>query len=1324
MTALASSSPHRCLIAALATVLALSGAGCSEGDGIDNGSAAIRRGSGAAQGPDAHGGRGNTVVRAPSSPAETVPNDDFVLENDEIRINIDAVGMDPASDFNPLVPAAPAGTDGVPIQTLFAPSGGNLIDIEIRDAGNDQFLQAGQSVVGVTSTAGLAANLNNPLQNFVFYYDVIPDGGPEYEAFLTDDDPLNAALVASLTQNKIVTANENMRRIICRGVITNFGGAANNILGTITIQASQASSAFGPGAESAFQVNVPDELPVVAVDASGGTLGDGGILVPVPVTTVYSLGSQSRIFSIFTVVGNPDPAQTVGIAQVVDLVLTGSFAPKYNLDVMAAGPTFSVTLPFTGSPPLLTQTELLQEGGSLQVDPGQLPAIAAAVLGGAPDVNGNGVPDTIEASVLPRSSRGAQTWGLGAAPYVTFVGRDEPGVSYTFFDPNVGQIAVNRQLDVATALIQVRGSRSIDDPCTPARESSIAHLRFVAVGTRNDVASSANLALEPVSNQGEALGEQPRPVLIAHTAVVHGKVEGAPPGTIVSLHEVGVDDLSPAVFFSGISPFSGNTLFSADPTQVGIFGPQAFERTAPCTTTLVTPSPAVPEAVVDEIMRTTVRVNDDGEWSARVPVGASVHFPLGSTSVEFETSRYVAKIHLPGGRFDAPIELDERTVRAGDRVDFGTFNARSDASGLGYVELEVIDSATGRRIPAQINVIPSNGFGVPLTSGEVATAFGPLGFDIGGRTALGPFTLERARGVGGFRPGAPGPGVGGASFGHTASGKERIPLLAGQSYIVIASRGTEWEADREEVTIAAGETERVTLELAQVVDPDQISLDGHVHSGDSLDSSLPLADRVRSFLGAGVEVLCSTEHNKIADIQGAIDAVAAEQPAIRSLLKGLNGTEATANLPGWPVVPEGTGHYTAFPLPFDKTLRKRGAPESEFRSQAAMVASLRNIDPDADEIVNFAHPRSTLFVPGLLANLGYFHSLGGLEGFGVSQATFPPSAFAVDPPGPFPKLTDGSIDPNDFGDPLDGLSFDGINLMLKGQGLLAPALFPLIRGFDYDTIEVMTGNGNALEYIQVRRDWFDLLNRGIVKTAMGNSDTHVLSPLDGYPAGYPRNYLLIDGVEPDTVTDADIIDALRPRFALPAAVNDSIPYADPQPGRMASYATTGPVITSLVVSTTSASGSLPTSGTIGEVVGTTAATVSLTCTIGGPDFILAEVDSAVIWVYGVPVVTVTSFTAGTNTLSFTVPTVPVDPVGTGRDSWIVVEIGRGYANDATFQPDPGAGLIYGAVTANGFLACITNPIFIDADDDADEWTPPGLDVRPSAGARGVVSDFN
>jgi hypothetical protein len=76
---------------------------------------------------------------------------------------------------------------------------------------------------------------------------------------------------------------------------------------------------------------------------------------------------------------------------------------------------------------------------------------------------------------------------------------------------------------------------------------------------------------------------------------------------------------------------------------------------------------------------------------------------------------------------------------------------------------------------------------------------------------------------------------------------------------------------------------------------------------------------------------------------------------------------------------------------------------------------------------------------------------------------------------------------------------------------------------DFDAIEVFNGK-RVREADQVLRDWYNLLNAGYRFTATGNSDSHKLVSEE---AGYPRNFIFLGRDDPASVSDEDLVRAVK-----------------------------------------------------------------------------------------------------------------------------------------------------------------------------------------------------
>lgn len=190
-------------------------------------------------------------------------------------------------------------------------------------------------------------------------------------------------------------------------------------------------------------------------------------------------------------------------------------------------------------------------------------------------------------------------------------------------------------------------------------------------------------------------------------------------------------------------------------------------------------------------------------------------------------------------------------------------------------------------------------------------------------------------------------------------GELTIPLAPG-AYKVVASRGTTWsvwpadsiESGGQPFTLDAGEVEEITAEIAPVIDTTgTLSADFHVHALNSPDSPVPNDERVRTFLGEGVDVLVSTDHDYIHDFAPDIAAVGAQ-----SELASVVGVELTTF---------DYGHYNGFPLARTPNSPNGGAfdwagAQGPGKTPAELFAWFKEANP-GEVVAQVNHPAGGFF---------------------------------------------------------------------------------------------------------------------------------------------------------------------------------------------------------------------------------------------------------------------------------------------------------------------------------------------------------------------------
>lgn len=283
-----------------------------------------------------------------------------------------------------------------------------------------------------------------------------------------------------------------------------------------------------------------------------------------------------------------------------------------------------------------------------------------------------------------------------------------------------------------------------------------------------------------------------------------------------------------------------------------------------------------------------------------------------------------------------------------------------------------------------------------------------------------------------------------------------LPIPAGR-YQVLASRGLEYGVSSREVLVEEGA--RLSLDLAaparEVSTPGYLAADFHVHSGLSFDSSLAVAERLRSFAAQGGEVLIATEHNRLVDLTPVLQA-----QRLDHIMTVLPGVELTGMVRSGQV-PFTHGHQNIFPLVEKPGQFSGGIPNHEGRRLRALINEGRQ---QAGPILfQLNHPRD-FDAPD--PDLAYFENLLSGEAYNAAEA----------------------------------LS------TTANQSLIAPDPVSGLRDIDVDLIEVANGNNYAM-YQAVREDWFSLLSQGERIFGSANSDSHGSDSL----VAIPLNYVAVRG---------------------------------------------------------------------------------------------------------------------------------------------------------------------------------------------------------------------
>ncbi|MFL5318747.1 MAG: CehA/McbA family metallohydrolase [Myxococcaceae bacterium] len=282
------------------------------------------------------------------------------------------------------------------------------------------------------------------------------------------------------------------------------------------------------------------------------------------------------------------------------------------------------------------------------------------------------------------------------------------------------------------------------------------------------------------------------------------------------------------------------------------------------------------------------------------------------------------------------------------------------------------------------------------------------------------------------------------------SGTVQIALPPGQ-YEVLVSRGPEYSIFPNTYPTTTGypvdlrtSDAAVSAPLFHVIDTTgYMSADFHVHAVNSPDSPVVNDDRVKVFMGDGIDVIVSTDHDYITDFQPIIDK--------------LNAGPFIATVIGEEVSTMDFGHYNLFPLNPDRSdvitggavdwAGGRGAtlnPKMIFAAGRALGA----------KTVHFNHPR------GFLG--GFTHLLVDTDTLATHAD---PASFRMDTPAG------------------------------------ASAADTLLLNTDFNALEVLNSGEDEFDITQAKgriNDWFTLLSRGIKVAATGVSDTHRKRVGSGY----------------------------------------------------------------------------------------------------------------------------------------------------------------------------------------------------------------------------------
>ena len=270
----------------------------------------------------------------------------------------------------------------------------------------------------------------------------------------------------------------------------------------------------------------------------------------------------------------------------------------------------------------------------------------------------------------------------------------------------------------------------------------------------------------------------------------------------------------------------------------------------------------------------------------------------------------------------------------------------------------------------------------------------------------------------------------------------RLTLEPGD-YQVVVSRGPRYSVYKQNTTITPGQTTSVAAALVQVMDtPGYVYGDFHVHSIDSPDAEVTRAERVATYLAEGVDFFTPSDHDIRVDFTSTLSAMD---------VTDLIGTTSSAE-----TTPFDYGHMNSWPVTVDPAQIGGGtvdwgrgaAPGEDFPEYGSYVLS-----PGEIYEAVLADPLNNL------VQINHIASHFGASGLAIDTGMTPPQS-QVD-------LTERRMDPN------------------------------LANAFDdgFQALEVWIGtngrDGIFEEFLgQNLGDWFNLINQGIVRSGVADSDSH------------------------------------------------------------------------------------------------------------------------------------------------------------------------------------------------------------------------------------------
>ena len=299
-------------------------------------------------------------------------------------------------------------------------------------------------------------------------------------------------------------------------------------------------------------------------------------------------------------------------------------------------------------------------------------------------------------------------------------------------------------------------------------------------------------------------------------------------------------------------------------------------------------------------------------------------------------------------------------------------------------------------------------------------------------------------------PGSGAVGVGDTGFLETEPGDFQLSV----------SRGPRYSEFVRNVQLAAGATTEVTARIARVVDtPGYVYGDFHVHSFNSPDAEVTNRERLATYLAEDMDFITPSDHGMRVDFEPVI-----AEMGVADLIASAPSAEITSfdygHFNAWPVAIETISPRFELPGQSGDPKTSRGANDWGGAAPVGQdFPSAGHFSLTPGEI--FADAKADPLTPQreVVVQINHVDSHFGAAGLGIDTGVNPPQS-STDP-------TSRRLPP------------ESGNLFSDG----------------FDSLELWIGvDGRAHQFTHFlgenMGDWFNLLNQGILKTFVANSDTH------------------------------------------------------------------------------------------------------------------------------------------------------------------------------------------------------------------------------------------